>query len=159
MHSLYGSVTVAEPRTREEAWKSLRFPVPRPLVRRVQSPEDMSTAESVVRPHPQNPHERTDRRVHARVPLAGPVLVDALSGWQRARCENISAGGLSLDCDAPLPLGKRVELYFELPSGVAIETHALVVRSRETKVAMRFVDLDPSAEVALRNHCRTASLM
>lgn len=118
----------------------------------------MSTAESVVRPHLQNPAPSTDRRAHARVPLAGPVLVDALSGWQRARCENVSAGGLSLNCDAPLPIGKRVEVYFELPSGVAIETQGLVVRCRDQKVAVRFIDLEPSAEVALREHCRADGL-
>jgi len=117
----------------------------------------MSTAESVVRPHPLTPKTTTDRRAADRVPLKSPVLVDALSGWQRARCENVSIGGVALECDAPLPVGKRVELYFELPSGVAIETRALVVRSTDHRVAFRFLDLDSASEVALRTHCRNVS--
>lgn len=86
------------------------------------------------------------------------MLVDALSGWQRARCENVSVGGLSLVCEAPLEVGKRVEIYFELPSGVAIETQALVVRARDHAAAVCFVGLDGAAELALRAHCHAARL-
>lgn len=117
----------------------------------------MSTAESVVRPHDFTPTS-TDRRVHSRAPLSGPALVDAYSEWQRARCQDVSAGGVSLECDAPLDVGKCVELYFELPSGVAIEARALVVRANEHRVALRFLGLDRPAEIALRAHCDSASL-
>jgi hypothetical protein len=119
----------------------------------------MPTAESVVRPSAQLPTRvSTDRRGSLRAPLQGPVLVDAFSDWHRARCENVSVGGVAVACDQPLPLGKTVEVYFELPSGVAVETQALVVRAAGEHTALRFVGLDPRAEVALRAHCHIASM-
>ena len=115
----------------------------------------MPTAESVVRPHALLPPS-TDRRVHFRAPLESPVLVDALNEWHRARCENVSVGGVAVAGAGSLPVGKVVEVYFELPSGVAVETMARVVRSRGEVAALRFVSLDPTTEVALRAHCRAA---
>lgn len=115
----------------------------------------MPTAESVVRPHALLPPS-TDRREHFRAPLAGPVLVDALSQWQRARCENVSVGGVAVAGATRLPIGKMVEVYFELPSGVAVEAQAQVVRSQGDEAALRFLALDPNAEIALRAHCRAA---
>jgi hypothetical protein len=55
-----------------------------------------------------------------------------------------------------LQVGKTVEVYFELPSGVAVETRARVVRSRGEEVALRFLSLDRGTEIALRAHCRAA---
>jgi len=129
------------------------------LVRRVHSEIRMTTAESVVRPHAsQVPHAAApDRRRHSRAPLTTPALVDAFTGYHHARCENVSQSGIALCCDAPLPLGKTVEVYFELPSGVGIETQARVVRQSETRLALVFVALDAQAEIALRAHCHLAS--
>jgi hypothetical protein len=115
----------------------------------------MPTAESVVRPHALLPPS-TDRREHFRAPLASPVLVDALSQWRRARCENVSVGGVAVAGAGTLPIGKTVEIYFELPSGVAVETHARVVRSQGEEVALCFLALDQDTELALRAHCRAA---
>jgi hypothetical protein len=95
--------------------------------------------------------------VHHRAPLQSPALIDALSDWQRARCKDVSVGGVALACDCSLPVGKRVEVYFELPSGVAVETTACVVRCADQQLALRFVSLAQDAELALRAHCRLAS--
>jgi hypothetical protein len=116
--------------------------------------EGMPTAESVVRPHALLPSSATDRRIHKRVTLEGPVLVDAFSAWERCRCENVSVGGVAVECQCTLPVGKTVELYFELPSGVAVETQARVVRSTGEHAALEFMFLDHRAEIALRAHCR-----
>jgi hypothetical protein len=119
----------------------------------------MPTAESVVRPHAsQAPMATPDRRRHSRAPLATPALVDAFSEYHHARCENVSQSGIALSCEAPLPLGKTVELYFELPSGVAIETQARVVRLGNSRMALTFVALDAQAEIALRAHCHLAAM-
>jgi hypothetical protein len=119
----------------------------------------MTTAESVVRPHSSLPNQKVpDRREHRRAPLSIPVLVDTLSNWQRARCHDVSAGGVSLECENSLPVGKTVELYFELPSGVAVEARARVVRSNKGTCALRFLTLDSETEVALRAHCRAATV-
>jgi hypothetical protein len=119
----------------------------------------MPTTESVVRPHASHvEHSTTDRRVHYRAPLATPALIDAFAAYHRARCENVSVSGMALACEAALPLGKTVEIYFELPSGVAIETKARVVRAGESLVALQFISLDSQAEVALRAHCHLAKM-
>jgi hypothetical protein len=117
----------------------------------------MPTTESVVRPHASHQqHRTTDRRVHYRAPLATPALIDAFAAYHRARCENVSVSGVALSCEAALPVGKSVEIYFELPSGVAIETKARVVRTGASLVALQFTALEPEAEVALRAHCHLA---
>jgi len=115
----------------------------------------MPTAESVVRPHAP-PRDSTDRRIHERVPLQAPVLVDALSEWQRARSENVSVGGVAVACETPIPIGKTVEVYFELPNGFAVEATAKVVRSSGAVLGLRFTALDRRAELALTSHCRNA---
>lgn len=94
--------------------------------------------------------------MHYRAPLSTPALIDAFAAYHRARCENVSVSGMALSCEAALPVGKTVEVYFELPSGVAVETKALVVRAGPSLVALRFVMLEPQAEVALRAHCHLA---
>lgn len=119
----------------------------------MQSPGVMPTAESVVRPHDPTP-DSTDRRVYTRAPLQAPVLLDALSAWQRARSENVSVGGVAVACESPIPVGKTVEIYFELPNGVAIEATAEVVRSTGSMVGLKFKKLDRSARLALTSHCR-----
>lgn len=113
----------------------------------------MTTAESVVRPHDPTP-DSTDRRVHIRVPLEAPVLVDAQSTWQRARSANVSVGGVAVACETPIPVGKTVEIYFELPNGVAVETRAEVVRASGALLGLRFKSLDRRAAIALHAHCR-----
>ncbi|HVU03990.1 MAG TPA: PilZ domain-containing protein [Polyangiaceae bacterium] len=115
----------------------------------------MTTAESVVRPHATLPS--TDRRTHSRAPLAAPVLVDGLSDWRRARLEDVSVGGIGLSDAGPLTVGKTVEVYFELPSGVAVEARARVVRTNDGRAGLCFLSLDHAAELALRAHCRAAA--
>jgi len=119
----------------------------------------MPTTESVVRPHASHSDDdTTDRRVHCRAPLSTPALIDAFAAYHRARCENVSVSGIALACDAVLPVGKTVEVYFELPSGVAVETQARVVRAGPRLVALKFVTLEPQAEIALRAHCHLARM-
>ncbi len=97
--------------------------------------------------------------MHDRVALEVPVLLDTFDAWRRVRCENVSVGGVALECEgrAPLPIGKVVEIYFELPSRVSIETKARVLRADARHVVLRFESLDHDAEVALRAHCRITS--
>lgn len=116
----------------------------------------MPTAESVVRPHLPT-LESTDRRIHVRAPLEAPVLLDAFSNWQRGRSQDVSVGGVAVSCTSPLPIGKIVEVYFELPNGVAVETMAEVVRSSGAVIGLKFKNLDRRAILALRSHCRLTS--
>jgi hypothetical protein len=87
---------------------------------------------------------RSERRVHRRAQLDAPALLDARSSWQAGRCVDISAGGISVSIERPLPLGTVVELYFELPMGVSVETRGEVVRAGRQRMALRFVELAAS---------------
>ena len=85
-------------------------------------------------------------------------MLDAISSYHSARCENVSAGGVVVHTDAALEVGTTVELYFELPGGVAVETNAEVVRHDGERIALRFVDLDHELIVALRAYCRRSGM-
>ena len=127
------------------------------MVRLVHCLARMATTESVVQKSPAGP-DTTDRRALRRVPLKSPVLVDTRSTWHRARGADVSVGGVSVECEGPLPVGKTVDLYFELPTGVAVETEARVIRSIGDSAALAFLHLDRRSEIALRVHCRLAEL-
>jgi len=66
----------------------------------------------------------------------------------------VSVGGVAVACETPIPIGKVVEVYFELPNGIAIEATAEVVRSSGPMLGLRFKTLDRRAALALRAHCR-----
>jgi hypothetical protein len=95
-----------------------------------------------------------ERRAHLRAHLDVPVLLDALRSHHTGRCRNVSVGGMAVATDAELPVGTELELYFELPSGVAVETRAAVLRSAPSEVALEFLALSPECRLALRAHCR-----
>jgi hypothetical protein len=100
---------------------------------------------------------RPDRRIHPRAELDAPVLIDAGHSWGKARCQNVSVGGLALQVERPLSAGTRVDLYFELPTGVAIETQAEVVRSDGDEIGLRFVGSGPNERAALSTYVRLPS--
>lgn len=85
-------------------------------------------------------------------------MLDAASSYQSARCENVSAGGVVVQADVTLNVGTKVELYFELPGGVAVETDAVVVRQDGPRLALQFVDLEHELVVALRAYCRRSGM-
>jgi hypothetical protein len=124
------------------------------MVRSVQNAADMPTAESVVRSFHYAP-SKTDRRVHHRAPLDAPVLLDNLRAWVSARCRDVSLSGVCLECPgADMLIGERVDVYFELPNGFAVEAAARVVRTDGHQVGLEFVALDRTCLLALRAHCR-----
>jgi c-di-GMP-binding flagellar brake protein YcgR len=94
-----------------------------------------------------------ERREHKRAEFAAPALLDAARSWHKGLCENISLGGVKVRTDAGLDIGTEVEVYFELPRGVAIETRARVVRTADGELGLAFVGLDGEAAGALRSFC------
>jgi hypothetical protein len=60
--------------------------------------------------------------------------------------------------ERPLSAGTRVDLYFELPTGVAIEIQAEVVRSEGDELALRFVRPGPLEREALSSYVRLPGL-
>ena len=98
--------------------------------------------------------EISERREHERTELAAPALLDAASSWHKAVTENVSLGGVKVRTEAALLVGKELDLYFELPNGVAVETRARVVRADNGELGLAFLSLDGEAVVALRTLCR-----
>ena len=98
--------------------------------------------------------EISERREHERTEFATPALLDAASSWHKAITENVSLGGLKVRTDATLLVGKELDVYFELPNGVAVETRARVVRADSGELGLAFVSLDGEAIGALRSLCR-----
>ena len=95
-----------------------------------------------------------DRRRHPRALLDAPALIDATHSWSKARCQNVSETGMAVQMERPLAAGTRVEVYFELPTGVAVETDAEVVRAEGTELGLRFVDPNPALASALARFVR-----
>ncbi len=79
-----------------------------------------------------------DKRRHPRVRFSGPVLLDSQQKWTRALGRDVSAGGLSVDSDEQFDIGTELDVYFELPGGVAIETRGRVVRSNGPRLSVAF---------------------
>jgi c-di-GMP-binding flagellar brake protein YcgR len=100
------------------------------------------------------PTMRIERRRHLRAELEVPILLELTSSWQRARCNEISPGGLHIlgTRDSLVPC-QQLELYLELPTCVAIEAHAEVVRQDSTGIALRFVGLAPEQRIAIKRFC------
>lgn len=101
---------------------------------------------------------KSERRAFRRAPLDRPVLIDDDRVSQPIRAKNVSGGGIAIDAAVPLEIGAVVDVYFELPIGVAIESKAEVVRVDDGTIAFRFVDLDHEKVVALRSYCRLSGL-
>ncbi len=116
------------------------------------SPEQ-STGEPGVSPG------QEERRAFRRVELRAPAMLDAASSYHSGQCENVSAGGVVVHTDAGLEVGTQVELYFELPNGIAVEANAEVVRRDGSHIALKFVELEHELVVALRAFCRRSGMM
>ena len=62
---------------------------------------------------------------------------------------------MRLETSAPPPIGQELEIYFELPTRVAVEARARVVRQDSGGVAIRFLDLADVAHLALEAFCES----
>jgi hypothetical protein len=99
-----------------------------------------------------------ERRANSRVPLRAPALLDSMAAYQAARCLDVSAGGVLVRADQPLPVGTRLELYFELPPGIPVETEAVVVWAEGRELGLRFLELDPATRAALVAYCELSGI-
>ncbi len=94
-----------------------------------------------------------NRRAFRRAELKAPVLIDASSTYHTGRCRDVSPAGIGVETDAPFVPGTVVDLYFELPTGSAIEARAEVARCANHAVGLKFHDLSAEAGDALRSYC------
>jgi hypothetical protein len=92
-----------------------------------------------------------DRRERRRVRVARHAIVDAHHTWQKCSLLDLSATGFSLSTTWRLPLGTKVLIYFELPSAVAVDTEAELVRVGHNgeELGFRFSNLPFDVKIAL----------
>lgn len=94
-----------------------------------------------------------NRRACRRAALHVPVLLDAESSYYTAQCCDVSQAGLGVETEAPLQIGTSMEVYFELPTGSAIEARATVARTAPNRVGLRFQEIGAESAAALREYC------
>lgn len=94
-----------------------------------------------------------NRRACRRAELHVPVLLDAESSYYTAHCCDVSQAGIGVETQAELPVGTLLEVYFELPTGNAIEARATVARTGPSRLGLRFEDLTAQTTAALREYC------
>jgi hypothetical protein len=99
-----------------------------------------------------------DRRTSLRVALDVPALLDSDRAHHSGRCRDVSTGGVAVSVEAAVPVGTEFDVYFELPSGLAVEARAIVVRASHDGLALRFVDVSARTRVALRAFCRPSGV-
>lgn len=106
---------------------------------------------------------KLNQRQSMRFEKAFPVVMRSESfGESVVVARNISAGGILLEVDEPLPLGTRVEIVFSMPG-----SHATIVARGEVKnhyflnfadengprsltgMAVRFTEFEPEAKTDL----------
>jgi hypothetical protein len=92
---------------------------------------------------------RSERREHPRVQLRVPALFDAAFAYGNAECRNVSTGGVALR-GSDLPVGTCLDVYFELPTGHAIDERARVVRRTDVEVGLSFIAPSLQSRAALR---------
>jgi len=94
-----------------------------------------------------------NRRAARRAELAAPVLMDADRSYYTAQCCDVSQAGLGVETRAELPLGTLLDVYFELPTGSAIEARASVARVAPNRIGLRFEYIAQGSADALREYC------
>lgn len=99
-----------------------------------------------------------DRRTYIRANLDVPVMLDAANTHLCVRCLDASAGGMLVESRFALEPGAEVDIYFELPNRMAIETRGRVLRCTGGAVALAFIQIDPNAQLALRSYCRLSAI-
>jgi hypothetical protein len=94
-------------------------------------------------------------RRYPRVALVTPVEIQSEGGVYMGSSEEVSAGGLRVDCAAPLKVGQDLWVRFNLTTGPSLHARAIVVGSYgEQKFGLKFVGLEDPQREALLTYCR-----
>jgi hypothetical protein len=103
------------------------------------------------------PTRRDERRRNPRAVLDVPALIDSRSSWETCQCRDVSLGGVSLSSTAHWSTGSVLDVYFELPTGRAVETRARVVALSPGRAHLSFLALNRKARAAVEAYVRGQS--
>lgn len=103
----------------------------------------------------QEPHPDLlgNRRAQRRAELRVEVMIASEYGYHPGFTRDISPAGLGLESDLPLTMGTIIDVYFTLPTGVAIEARAEVMRASDGVLGLRFHGLRHEERIELRAYC------
>ncbi len=97
-----------------------------------------------------------DRRVGPRRPFSGWVEISTSGQRHRAAARDLSAGGLGVQMQGPLPpLECRVTSEFALPGislPLALPAIVVWIRGHEGRLGLRFDEVDGGLAELLANH-------
>lgn len=91
-----------------------------------------------------------ERRREKRVGFVTPTLIDDQQHWEDARSANVSAHGMLLRTNRSLSKGSVVDVYFELPTGRAVQTSGVVVAARPGSASLHFPAISTRDRAVLR---------
>ncbi len=94
-----------------------------------------------------------ERRRYFRCPLVTPVLIDSDdSGRVIAKSINVSEGGMAIEADATIAVGKKLLARFQLPGSASrISVSAEVCWAKGTLMGLRFVDVSTNVLATLQS--------
>jgi len=91
-------------------------------------------------------------RTYPRLKYAAPVVIDFAGRSFMGTTEDIAIGGLGARCDELPPPEADLGLLFNLPTGPAVRTDAIVRYDLPGRFGVQFRDLPPEARAALQQY-------
>lgn len=91
-------------------------------------------------------------RAYPRLKYSAPVVIDFAGRSFIGTTEDIAIGGLGARCDTPPPAEADLGLLFNLPTGPAVQTGAIVRYALPDRFGVQFKDLPPGARDALQDY-------
>jgi hypothetical protein len=88
-------------------------------------------------------------RAYPRLPLATPVEIHYADRKILCRTENISIGGFLAHCRNAPPTSAELNVLFNLPNGITINTKGVVKHRHRGRFGVQFSSLPPTERVAL----------
>lgn len=105
-----------------------------------------------------------EHRQHRRAPLTGTVRLWDWNAPRTALAREVSAGGVFVQTDVPMPEGAHVTLRLELPGERGMTVLGRVVRTVHGGVlaaagmGIRFLDLSPSQQRSITDFVERRAL-
>lgn len=94
-------------------------------------------------------------RAYPRLKYATPVVIDYAGRSHMGTTDEVAVGGLGAHCSALPPKGAEVGLLFNLPTGSAVWTNAIVRYVLPNRFGVQFRDLPHDARQVLEEYTQS----
>src|SRR5579859_1468128 len=104
-------------------------------------------------------NEKMEFRKSGRLDLATPVEIREGASRTMGLTKNVSIGGLLLECCLDFQSGSRLDVLFNLPTGLSVRARCSVVHLQpEARVGLRFLGLEAACHEMLEEFIREMTL-